>query len=34
MKIAESVLDLIGGTPLVRLHRLPKPGGAAVVAKV
>jgi cysteine synthase A len=34
MKIADSVLDLIGGTPLVRLRRLPKPGGAAVVAKV
>ncbi len=34
MKIAESVLDLIGGTPLVRLRRLPKPGGAAVVAKL
>ena len=26
-KIAESVLDLIGGTPLVRLRRLPEPGG-------
>jgi cysteine synthase A len=34
MKIAGSVLDLIGDTPLVRLRRLPKPGGAAVVAKV
>jgi cysteine synthase len=34
MKIADSVLDLIGGTPLVRLRRLPKPGGAAVVAKL
>jgi cysteine synthase A len=33
-KIAESVLDLIGGSPMVRLHRLPKPGGAAVVAKL
>jgi cysteine synthase A len=33
-RIAGSVLDLIGGTPLVRLHRLPKPGGASVVAKV
>jgi len=32
--IAESVLDLIGRTPMVRLRRLPKPGGAAVVAKV
>ncbi|HEY7518352.1 MAG TPA: cysteine synthase A [Methylomirabilota bacterium] len=34
MKIADSVLDLIGGTPLVRLRRLPKPNGAAVVAKL
>ena len=34
MKIAESVLDLIGDTPLVRLRRLPKPGGAAIVAKL
>jgi cysteine synthase A len=33
-KIADSVLDLVGGTPLVRLQRLPKPGGAAVVAKL
>jgi cysteine synthase len=34
MKIAESVLDLVGNTPMVRLRRLPKPGGAAVVAKI
>jgi len=34
MKIAGSVLDLIGGTPLVRLRRLPRAGGAAVVAKL
>ena len=34
MKIAGSVLDLIGDTPLVRLRRIPKDGGAAVVAKV
>jgi cysteine synthase A len=33
-KIAESVLELIGGTPLVRLHRLPDPGGAHVLAKI
>ena len=32
--IADSVLDLIGRTPLVRLRRLPKAGGAAVVAKL
>ena len=34
MKIAASVLDLIGHTPMVRLNRLPKPGGAVVLAKV
>src|SRR5919198_3124185 len=34
MTIHTSVLELIGGTPLVRLNRLPKPGGATVVAKV
>ena len=33
-RIANSVLELIGKTPLVRLQRLPQPGGAAVVAKV
>ena len=33
-RIADSVLDLIGKTPMVRLTRLPKPGGAAVVAKL
>ena len=26
MKIAASVLELVGGTPMVRLNRLPKPG--------
>jgi cysteine synthase A len=34
MTIHDSVLELIGGTPLVRLRKLPKPGGATVVAKV
>ena len=33
-KIAETVLDLIGGTPLVRLRRLPEPNGARVLAKI
>ncbi len=32
--VASTVLDLIGGTPMVRLNRLPDPGGAEVVAKV
>ena len=34
LRFADSVLDLIGRTPVVRLNRLPKPGGAVVVAKV
>ena len=33
-RIAASVLDLVGGTPLVRLNRLPAAGGAAVLAKM
>jgi cysteine synthase A len=32
--VAGSVLELIGGTPLVRLRRLPPPGGAEVLAKL
>ena len=32
--IADSVLDLIGRTPMVRLTRVPKSGGAAVVGKL
>src|SRR5437588_10287495 len=34
LRFADSVLDLIGRTPVVRLNRLPKPGGAVVAAKV
>jgi cysteine synthase A len=34
LRFADNVLDLIGRTPVVRLNRLPKPGGAVVVAKV
>ena len=30
----DSVLDLIGRTPMVRLNRLPKPGSAAIFAKM
>jgi cysteine synthase len=33
-KVAGSVLELVGGTPLVRLNRIPKPGGAVVLAKL
>jgi cysteine synthase A len=33
-KTAGSVLDLVGSTPLVRLNRIPKPGGAVVLAKL
>jgi cysteine synthase A len=33
-KQAESTLDLIGGTPVVRLQRLPTPGSAIVWAKM
>ncbi|PYM19900.1 MAG: cysteine synthase A [Candidatus Rokuibacteriota bacterium] len=33
-KIAETILELIGGTPLVRLRRLPDPAGARVLAKI
>ena len=33
-RIADSVLDLIGNTPLVRLNRLPRAGSATVLAKV
>ncbi|MDD9984724.1 MAG: pyridoxal-phosphate dependent enzyme, partial [Spirochaetaceae bacterium] len=32
--IHDSVLGLIGGTPMVRLRRLPAPGSAEVVAKI
>ena len=34
MKVADSALELIGATPLVRLRRLPPPGAATVLAKV
>jgi cysteine synthase len=33
-RTAGSVLDLIGATPLVRLNRIPKAGGATVLAKM
>jgi cysteine synthase A len=34
LRFAQTVLDLIGHTPIVRLNRLPRPDGATVVAKV
>jgi cysteine synthase A len=33
-KIANNISELIGGTPIVRLNRIPKPGSAAVLAKL
>jgi cysteine synthase A len=33
-RIADSVLDLVGDTPLLRLRRLPLPGSAEVVVKL
>lgn len=33
-RIASTVLDLVGQTPMVRLNRLPRPGGAEVLAKL
>ena len=33
-KVARSVLDLIGNTAMIRLARLPRPGRAAVLAKL
>ena len=33
-KIADTVLDLVGGTPMVRLNRLVQPDWAEIVAKV
>ena len=33
-KIADSVLDLVGDTPMVRLNRLVQAGWAEVLAKV
>ena len=33
-RIAASVLDAVGGTPLVKLNRLPASGGAIVLAKM
>ena len=34
VKAHADITELIGGTPLVRLNRLSKPGGAAIYAKV
>ena len=32
--LAASVLELVGATPLVRLNRVPRRGGATVLAKL
>jgi len=34
MKVARNVTELIGGTPMIQLNRLPDPGGARVFAKL
>ena len=34
MKIADSMIDLVGRTPLVRIHRMAKDCGARIVAKL
>ena len=34
MRIADSVIDLVGNTPLVRINRLAKGIGAKIVAKL
>jgi cysteine synthase A len=34
VRVADSVLELIGNTPMVKLHRVVKPGAATVLAKV
>src|SRR5499426_4415730 len=33
-RLAGSVLELVGATPMIRLNRLPKAGGAIVLAKM
>jgi len=33
-RVAESVLELVGGTPLVKLNRVPKAGSATILAKM
>ena len=34
MKVYQNITELIGGTPLVKLHRLSKPDGATIFAKI
>lgn len=34
VKIADSISELVGGTPMVRLNRLPDPNGATIYAKL
>ncbi|MDQ3413396.1 MAG: hypothetical protein M3480_00210 [Verrucomicrobiota bacterium] len=33
-KIADNILELIGYTPLVRLHRIPHPNSAELICKL
>ncbi len=32
--VAENILELIGGTPMVRLHKIVRPSMATIVAKL
>ena len=34
MKAVDSIIDLVGGTPLVRLNNIVEPGMATVYAKM
>lgn len=34
MKLADSILDIIGNTPIVKLNRVPHPNGASVYVKL
>ncbi len=34
LKLYDSILDLIGNTPIVKLNKLPEPAGAQVFIKL